>query len=308
MIWKYNHTFVFVFIWGVSLPNQLQLFILGKNTLTGSAITFWIPTGLAKEEYGLDFLTDASTSETTEPITTDGDATTVVTTEGRTTEGDVTTLMTTTRDILSTNAVTTEGPEMYPDATINDITTKYTGSSSTTKEVSSTAGGTATTDELAAAVMVLHLLQVTCPHRNLNYTNRFQTLTMYNNNPNFEKRFSCMKELFKCNTVYDNHWHRSSACSLTDHLKRWQRTTHDLTSTTSPTSANHTTSTMTSTTTTDVASTTDGKLVVSEEFQKEQEVFAVISDLPAEEKKKLGYTATDFLLDCQYSGYVCGIE
>ena len=90
--------------------------------------------------------------------------TTVVTTDGRTTEAevtteeDVTTLMTTTRDILSTNAVTTEGPEMYPDVTTNGVTTKYTGPPSTTKEVSSTAGGTATTTDLEGAVMVLQFL------------------------------------------------------------------------------------------------------------------------------------------------------
>lgn len=45
--------------------------------------------------------------------------------------------------------------------------------------------------------------------------------------------------------------------------------------------------------------------VFSDEFLVEEEIIEIISDMSEDEQKELGYTAEEFILSCQYSGYLC---
>ncbi len=42
-----------------------------------------------------------------------------------------------------------------------------------------------------------------------------------------------------------------------------------------------------------------------EEFAKELKIVEYLAEVTEEEKAALGYSVDEFILDCQYSGYLC---
>ena len=71
-----------------------------------------------------------------------------------------------------------------------------------------------------------------------------------------------------------------------------------------------TTSTVVSSATTEPIQTVNGskypeRIQYREAFLKELKVVEYLANIPEVEKVSLGYTADEFILDCQYSGYLC---